>query len=186
MLGPLLFLIYINDLPEEVKSNALLFADDTKIYRLTKSVADSAALQQDLNSLVDWSRRWLLAFNASKCHVLSLGKIENIDHAFYYAMDGTELEHVFEEKDLGVFTSSSLLWNDNIKYSVRKANGKICWIARNLILRDIKTMKAVYKALIRPHLEYCVQLWNPVAEHGNWNLILELEGVQRRFNNNNK
>ena len=57
----------------------------------------------------------------------------------------------------------------------------ICWIARTLITRDCTTMIAVYKSLIRPHVEYCVQLWNPAPMHGNWSLILELEGVQRRF-----
>ena len=62
-----------------------------------------------------------------------------------------------------------------MKTSISKANKMICWIARNVILRDRKTMLANNKALIRPHIEYCVQLWNPVAEFGNWNLILALE-----------
>ena len=100
-----------------------------------------------------------------------------------YSIDGIELEacESDQEKDLGVITSSSLLWTDQIKSSISKANKMICWIARNLITRDVTTMVSVYKALVRPHIEYCVQLWNPVAVHGNWSLILELEGVQRRF-----
>ena len=57
----------------------------------------------------------------------------------------------------------------------------ICWIVRNLIIREKSVMISIYKALIRPHLEYCVQLWNPVAAHGSWGIILELESVQRRF-----
>ena len=54
-------------------------------------------------------------------------------------------------------------------------------VTRNLINKDRSVMLPVYKTLIRPHLEYCVQLWNPVPEHGNWSLILKLEGIQRRF-----
>ena len=60
VLDPIRFVIYINDLPEEVKSSALLFADDTKIYRLTKTMDDSILLQNDLDCLIEWSRRWLL------------------------------------------------------------------------------------------------------------------------------
>ena len=86
-----------------------------------------------------------------------------------------------QEKDLGILTSNTLLWTDQISSSVSKANKLICWITRNLINKDRSVMLPVYKTLIRPHLEYCVQLWNPVPEHGNWSLILKLEGVQRRF-----
>ena len=103
----------------------------------------------------------------------------NPNHDYY--IDGIKLSQSEQEKDLGVVTSNSLLWNEQIRASICKANKMICWIARNLVLRDKSTMINVYKALIRPHLEYCVQLWNPVAEHGNWSLVLELEGVQRRF-----
>ena len=180
VLGPILFVIYINDLPEEVKSNALLFADDTKIYRLIKSVADSAALQQDLNSLVDWSRRWLLAFNASKCHVLSLGKIENIDHAFYYAMDGTELEHVFEEKDLGVWVDHQLTFDEHISLKVKKANSMAGLIRRNFTYLDARSFKTLYVTLVRPHLEYCQPVWSPfLRKHIN-----EIEKVQMRATKN--
>ena len=66
VLGPILFVIYINDLPAEVKSSVLLFADDTKNYRFIKSIADSVQLQTDLDCLVEWSRKWLLEFNESK------------------------------------------------------------------------------------------------------------------------
>ena len=64
---------------------------------------------------------------------------------------------------------------------VSKANQMLCWISRNIISREKSIMLRVYKTLIRPHLEYCVQLWNPAAEHGNWSLILRIESVQRRF-----
>ena len=86
-----------------------------------------------------------------------------------------------QEKDLGVLTTCNLLWNDQNNSCVNKANQMICFIARNLISREKSLMLRIYKTLIRPNLEYCVQLLNPVHEHGNWSIILRIEGVQRRF-----
>ena len=82
---------------------------------------------------------------------------------------------------MGVLTSGNLLWNDQIESCISKANQMLCWIARNLISREKTLMLRIYKTLIMPHLEYCVQLSNPAAEHGNWSLILRIESVQRRF-----
>ena len=98
-----------------------------------------------------------------------------------YVLKGSELRKTDQEKDLGVLTSGNLLWNDQIESCISKANQMLCWIARNLISREKTLMLRIYKTLIRPHLEYCVQLWNPAAEHGNWSLILRIESVQRRF-----
>ena len=119
--------------------------------------------------------------NVGKCKILHIDINDNPGYS--YAVDGIELAKCEndQEKDLGVITSTSLLWHDQIKASICKANQMICWIARNVICRDHTTMLAIYKTLIRPHVENCVQLWNPVAEFGNWQLILALEGVQRRF-----
>ena len=98
-----------------------------------------------------------------------------------YVLNDKILKKSEQEKDLGVLTSGTLLWNDQIESCISKANQMLCWISRNLISRERFLMLRVYKALIRPHLEYCVQLWNPAAEHGNWSLILRIESVQRRF-----
>ena len=134
---------------------------------------------EDIEQLQLWEDIWLLKFNPSKCKVIHVNHNDN--PGLSYSIDGTELGVCDQEKDLGVVTSSSLLWTDHIKSSISKANQMICWIARSLITRDRLTMITVYKSLIRPHLEYCVQLWNPATVHGNWTMILELEGVQRRF-----
>ena len=72
-------------------------------------------------------------------------------------------------------------WDQQIKNCVRKANSMIAWVTRNLILRELGVMRNVYKTIIRPHLEYCAQLWSPPACHGYWSNIIELENVQRRF-----
>ena len=98
-----------------------------------------------------------------------------------YCFHDTVLDSVENEKDLGVITTSSFKWDDQIKACMSKANKMISWVTRNFILRDKKVMLNIYKTLIRPHLEYCTQLWSPVAAHGNWAMIMELERVQRRF-----
>ena len=84
VLGPLLFVLYINDILDNVESEGLLFADDTKIYRAITSKEDAQSLQSDLNTLEEWSDEWLLRFHPDKCHVLTLGKFENIMHTERY------------------------------------------------------------------------------------------------------
>ena len=91
------------------------------------------------------------------------------------------MEVTDQEKDLGVLISDTLLWSDHVKKGISKANQMIGWITRNFILREKSVMIRIYKALIRHLIEYCVPVWSPQPEHGSWSLILELEGVQRRF-----
>ena len=176
VLGPLLFILFINDLPESVKSIVKLFADDLK---LIADGSDKSTVDNDLKILEAWQRSWLLEFNSDKCKVLHLN-FNNNNHKEYFLND-IALKKIDREKDLGVLTSSSLLWTEQIEACVSKANQMICWIARNVISREKTLMLRVYKSIIRPHLEYCVQLWNPATEHGNWALILKIEGVQRRY-----
>ena len=126
-----------------------------------------------------WSSIWLLDFNYDKCKVLHTDI--NSNHKFEYHLNGNIIKVADHEKDLGVLTSDTLLWTDQITSCISRANRLICWITRNLINREKSVMLPVYKTLIRPQLEYCVQLWNPAPEHGNWSLILKIEGVQRRF-----
>ena len=176
VLGPLLFVLYVNDLPDIVKSKIKLFADDLK---LIANAANHGNVSKDIEELEVWESIWLLHFNPSKCKVVHVDLNNNPN--IVYNLDGIDLEVSAQEKDLGVITHNSLLWNEQIKACISKANRMICWIVRNLVLREKSVMIAIYKALIRPHLEYCVQLWNPVAAHGSWGIVLELEGVQRRF-----
>ena len=176
VLGPLLFILFINDLPDCLKSTVKIFADDLK---LIADLSDKNMVDNDLKLLEDWERKWLLEFNVNKCKVLHLNF--NGNEHLDYVLKGSELRKTDQEKDLGVLTSGNLLWNDQIESCISKANQMLCWIARNLISREKTLMLRIYKTLIRPHLEYCVQLWNPAAEHGNWSLIVRIESVQRRF-----
>ena len=88
----------------------------------------------------------------------------NNNQKLSYMLDNTVLESCKKEKDLGILTSVNLLWNDHISSCISKANQMICCIARSIISREKFLMLQVYKTLVRPHLEYCVQLWNPLLE----------------------
>ena len=122
VLGPVLFTIYINDLLEGINSNGFMFADDAKIFHQVLCKEDADNLQKDLNTLENWSSKWLLNFNCDKCHVLTVGKLENIKHTQRYTLYEKELEHVFEENDLGVVIDTELNFEDHISSKVKKAN----------------------------------------------------------------
>ena len=111
VLGPLLFIIYINDIDDYVAGRILKFADDTKIYHTVYSEEDvSIALQFDLCNLVEWSKEWQVLFNVDKCRVIHM--VYNNKLAEYH-MNDVKLEFVSEEKDLGVIIS------EDLKYDVR-------------------------------------------------------------------
>ncbi|BHF65670.1 hypothetical protein SprV_0200868300 [Sparganum proliferum] len=110
VLGPLQFLVYINDCIDDLGCSAIMFADDVKLRRAIRSDADRYALQDSLNRLNSWSDRWLLNFNVDKCVVLRLRtkKTSKEDDSFQYVLGGQPLSNVVEQKDLGVFMTSSL------------------------------------------------------------------------------
>ena len=176
VLGPLLFVIFINDLPDCINGISKLFADDLKVIM---DANDTESTFNMLESLQNWQNVWLLKFNPSKCKIMHVPFNENPLQE--YVFSGVTLECIEAEKDLGVLTSSDLKWSKHIKSCISKANSMIAWVTRNLIIREINVMRNVYKTIIRPHLEYCAQLWSPPACHGNWAAIIELENVQRRF-----
>ena len=177
VLGPLLFLLFINDLPEGLHSFVSLFADDLKL--VTSSVQHKLA-QSDIDRLNCWEKDWLLKFNVEdgKCKVLHVGS-DNPRHEYF--MNGERLPQVETEKDLGVHTTEDLKWSVHVEKAISKAKSITGWIKRSLICRNKFVMLNVYKTLLRPHIEYAVQAWNLPAIHGNWKLILQLEDVQRSF-----
>ena len=104
VIGPLLFLIYINDLLDEVSSNGKLFADDSKIYRKISNLIDRELLQKDLDKLRDWSQKWLLEFNESKCKVMHIS-VRNTNPNYEYYMNDAVVNETKLEKDLGVYVT---------------------------------------------------------------------------------
>ena len=169
VLGPLLFVLFINDLPDCVESLSKLFADDLK---LIVNANNKEIVQSDLKALEEWEELWLLRFNAKKCKVMHININDNPNE--YYFLDGIMLDSIDREKDLGLVVSQDLGWDNNIKACIKDVNKTIAWVSRNVLDRDPKVLTNIYKTIIRHKLEYCVQIWNPVVRHGNWSTILEL------------
>lgn len=154
-LGPLLFVLFINDLPDKIKSVVSLFADDLK---LIGNANDKSTIMADLILLEQWEDTWLLRFNPAKCKVLHIDRNSNPMNS--YSIDGVNLKVVKTECDLGVYRNSQFTWSDNIKEAISKANRITSWIARNLIGRSRDVMLLVYKALVRP-----------LTDRSSWKLV---------------
>jgi hypothetical protein len=173
VLGPLLFVIFINDLSKRIIKDTKLYADDTKVISINRCQDDSKLLQEDINTLVKWSEEWMIKFNESKCKVMYFGK-QNPKHE--YIMNNTILSETTIEKDLGIYISNNLEWGHHINTAVGKANKKLGLIKNSFEYLDETTLKLLYKSLVRPHLEYGASIWSPQWKKD----ILKLESVQRR------
>ena len=176
ILGPLLFLMYINDMVEELSesTNIALFADDAKTYSKIKSSNDHQALQRDLSKLEDWSNLWKLKFNSNKCKVLRMSRV--LKHDSVYRMNDEILENVTSFNDLVVLITKDLDWQAHIHKKVSKANSVFAFIKRTYgYTASLKSKRAVYLALIRSSLLYCSVVWYP---NRSWKKLIE--GIQRR------
>ena len=175
VIGPILFVIYINDLPDLVKSNVYLFADDTKLFNIIKDQTDRDTLQNDLQKLTKWSETWLLKFHPDKCKFMHIGKNEPPDD-FNYNLMNTPLNQVHQEKDIGVTLDDKITFECHISDKVKKANSMFAIIRRSFQHLDEKTFLPLYKVLVRSHLDYASSVWFPYKEKH----IDLIEGVQRR------
>ena len=124
VLGPLLFVIYINDLPNTTanNSNIYLFADDTKIYHKITHNSDTEDLQIDIDNMYQWSEKWLLQFHPQKCKAMRLGK--SITNKKEYSLGDTTLETSKDEKDIGVIIDDELKFSKHMSEKINKANKK--------------------------------------------------------------
>ena len=175
VLGPILFIIYINDLPEVVKSNVKIFADDTKLFNAitNQSLDNTSNLQSDLKALEDWSQKWQLKFNAEKCKVIHYG---SNNPKTGYTLNGTSLECSLAEKDLGIIFDNKLNFSEHVGKVTAKANSRLAIIKRTISNLTPEIFLPLYKALVRPLLEYCSPVWNPMLKKDK----TEIEKVQRR------
>jgi hypothetical protein len=173
VLGPLLFIIYINDLDYSVANRLFKFADDTKISSVVSTDDQVEKLRLDLVNLSIWSHDWLMSFNVEKCKVMHLGKQ---NRRAVYSIDGTVLNDVKEECDLGVIVQDDLKVSKQCLKAVTTANKILGMISRTFVYKSSAVILQLYKSLVRPHLEYCVQAWRPHLQKD----ISLLEGVQRR------
>ncbi len=160
VLGPILFLLHINDLPDMVSSQVRLCADDCLLYCPISSIMDQVCLHGDLNSLVEWGNKWGMHFNAPKCNIL---KISRSQHPLtrFYTLSGHILDKVNEAKYQGVNISNELTWSTHVSVITQKGNCTLDFIIRYLKNCPMKLKENAYVALIRSVLEYSAAVWDP-------------------------
>ena len=172
VLGPLLFLIYINDLDDNTTSNVLKFADDTKVFRKVNTDGDKQHLQNDLNRLVKWSEKWqMLKFQICKCLQTVHGNLD-----VNYKMGDTVLGTTVKEKDLGVTICADVKVSEQCGIAASMGNKILGLIRRNITYKDKKLIIPLYNAIVRPHLEYCILASRSYRKK----YIDTLERIQRR------
>ena len=178
VLGPILFVLYINDLPSNILSDVYMFADDTKIFNIIKSPEDQETLQNDLDTLSMWSDKWLLKFHPEKCKVMHLGKAGDTEYSYKLKEGDTyhELSYTEEEKDLGVVIDGKLDFDRHINIKINKASSIMAVIRRSFVSLNGVNFVPLYKSLVRSHLEYASCIWSPYKKKH----IEAIERVQRR------
>ena len=160
VLAPLLFLLYINDIIEPIKSTIRLYADDILMYRVIDSVDDHYNLQRDLTSLEKWSDTWQMKFNPAKCvHLAITNKKTYIKNC--YQIYCQNIKQASSTKYLGITIDQHLTWTDHINEICNKANIAKAFLKRNIHQCPISIKGNCYKSLVRPILEYAAAVWSP-------------------------
>ena len=180
VLGPVLFLIHIRDIADGLseRTTASSFADDTRIQRGIHSLEDCSTLQSDLDIVYSWASQVNMHFNNDKFECMRLWPNSSSTPHFDYLGPGGEVIEVKENiKDLGVHLSSDLTFKVHIEKTVAGASKMSGWGLRTFRRRSQSTMKAIWKSLVQPKLDYCSQFWSP----GDQESINRLESVQRHF-----
>ena len=182
-MGPLLFLICINDLIVccEIYSEIYLFADDAKLFHYILHASDHCLLQSGINELRDWTKNWLLKININKCKVLSVGRDvgKNNTHS---TIDNNKphshitLQYSSQCKDLGVLIDEKLNFSDHVHEQINKAYSMVGIIKRNFKYLNIQCFTLLYNSMVRSHLDYCSSVWNPYHKGD----IEAVEKVQKR------
>lgn len=182
VLGPTLFILFINDLPTVVNNEVRLFADDTKLYGKADSKESCQNLQKDIDALEEWASESLMKFHPKKCKVLRIGT----GHAEYeYTMKGDDyprtaakLEFVDSEKDLGIITDKKLSFEDHINTKIASADRVVGMIMRSFRYMTKDMFNHLYKSMVRPIIEYGNVIWQPTVDEIG--LTKKIEKVQRR------
>ena len=180
VLGPLLFIIYINDLPENIKYNCCkLYADDSKIIAELKDERDTLNLQSDLDGLIRWTDTWLMRLNYEKCKVMHIGQ-KNKRNTYVMQDKLINSYHLLTEsnleKDLGIHISSDLKWHHQARSAAMKASSILGLLKSTFKSRKLHIWKNLYRTYVRPHLEFAIPVWNPFHKEDQ----RLLENVQRR------
>jgi len=175
-LGPVLFILFINDIENISTSNShcKLYADDLKLYSDYSDCDSAGSLQSTLNNLYQWSLKWQMNINFAKCHILHLGTKNSMTD---YFINGFKVISECVVTDLGVQVDSNLRFNNHINSICAKAYSRIRMLFRGFVSRNPELLVKAYKIYVLPLLEYCTVVWSP------WQigLINSIENVQRYF-----
>ena len=190
VLGPILFLIFINDIDHCIMHSIIrCFADDTRISYSIKCEQDVKLLQTDLNNVMEWSERNNMALHKDKfeymCHrsnkQFALSEFYELpfvcEHLQYPVSNGIILEPVHQLRDLGILVSSDVSWSPHIRAIANKARQKASWVLSVFHTRSANIMLTLFKSMVRCLVEYCCPLWHPTRISD----IQELESVQKAF-----
>ena len=178
VLGPVLFIIYINDLPDKIKSICKKFADDSKIYRQIQDEADQDIIREDLLEICDWSDLWLLRISISKCKTIQYGYVRY--EIVYQLRDQNnevfDIPSCEEEKDLGIIFEKSLKFNKHVLNVVNRCKKLTGLIKRTFRFMDKRLFLQLYKTLIRSVVDYGIIVWYPSSRKN----IQLIENIQKR------
>ena len=182
VLGPLLFVLFINDMPEIIQSSILqTFADDTKLAHPISSIADKFSLQKDLNAVIKWSAENNMQLNDKKfeliCHRPKTSVPDSIPGFTYAATNNIKIEPTSVVRDLGVLVDTQLSWDSHISHIVNQGRKMSFWILNAFKTRNKETMLLLFNSLIRSRLEYCCELW----DRYNIKTISQIEQIQKKF-----
>ena len=158
-----MFLLHINDIGDNVSKGTYIkpFADDCLLFREIDSLSDAESLENDLQSLVKWSKTWQMSFNVSKCHTLKICKKKN-PIQFQYTMNDVQVSEVDRHPYLGVELEQNMSWSQHITDTANKASSTLGFLRRNLSACSTQVKATAYKTLVRPKLEYaCVISMGP-------------------------
>jgi hypothetical protein len=174
--GPLLFLIFINDIEDAAAAVEILrkFADDTKVGHTVNDENGQRQLQEALDNLTEWSKTWGMSFKVKKCKVVHFGRT---NRKFAYTMNGEMLSEAEEERDIGVEVHQSLKTSKQCAKAATTARMVLSQITRAFHYRDKFTFVKLYKTYVRPHLEFCTPGWSLWSQTD----IKVLEKVQEKF-----
>nr|CAD2193964.1 unnamed protein product [Meloidogyne enterolobii] len=179
VLGPLLFLIFINDLPNDIpeKVGVKLYADDVKLYIAHKNGIEREQLNKALRTLEKWTELNGLEISPSKCFALYLGK-NNMKSE--YIIHGLKVQETECIRDLGILIDSKISFNNHINMIIKNAYLKSSQIIRIIKSRNLNLLVNIYKTYIRPQLEYATEVWNPHMRYQ----IEKIEKIQKLFTKN--